>query len=306
VEGVNESSFWQASAEMMLAPLLLASAHEGGMRALITWLDAGTDADNDVADAIDQVGDELAASAWQAVRQMEPRTRSSVTATARTVLGAWWDPAVLELARPELTPQRLLEGAGSLFMVAPTHDQERLRSIFAGIVSEMTRAVYQHRARTGRRLDPGLLVVLDEAAHIAPVRNLPELAATGPEPGIQLVSIFHDAAQITAAYGRRAPTVVANHRARLYLPGIGDPDTLAHLSRALGDTHVARRQTTRGPAGASITTAEHQRPLIPAHELREMHDGQALLVYGTRPPARIQLRPWYRDRRLQALARGQR
>lgn len=146
--------------------------------------------------------------------------------------------------------------------------------------------------------------MLDEAAHIAPVRNLPELAATGPEPGIQLVSVFHDTAQITAAYGRRAATVIANHRARLYLPGIGDPDTLQQLSRSLGDTHQERRQTSRGPAGDTVTTIDTQRPLLPAHELRELPEGEALLVYGTLPPARLRLRPWYGDRHLRRLAEG--
>lgn len=304
IEGVSEAGFWQSSAELMLAPLLLAAADNDGMRDVIRWLDAGFDADPEVAGILDSVGDELAGSAWRGVTAMEARTRTSVTATARTVLAAWWDPRVLELARPELTPERLLANRGSLFLVAPAHDQERLRSVFAGIVSQMTRSVYDHRARTGRRLEPGLLVVLDEAAHIAPVRNLPELAATGPEPGIQLVSVFHDTAQITAAYGRRAATVIANHRARLYLPGIGDPDTLQQLSRSLGDTHQERRQTSRGPAGDTVTTIDTQRPLLPAHELRELPEGEALLVYGTLPPARLRLRPWYRDRQLRRLAEG--
>ncbi|MCA9310606.1 MAG: type IV secretory system conjugative DNA transfer family protein, partial [Phycisphaerales bacterium] len=305
LEGVNEASFWQASAEMLIAPLLLAAAASGeGMAAVIEWLDAGFEADPEVQEALEAADDDLATSAWRGVMGMEARTRTSVTATARTVLAAWWDPGVLALGRPELTPERLLDG-GSLFLVAPTHDQERLRSVFAGIVSQMTRAVYDHRARTGRRLDPGLLVVLDEAAHIAPVRNLPELAATGPEPGIQLVSVFHDTAQISAAYGRRAATIIANHRARLYLPGIGDPDTLQQLSRSLGDTEQDRTQTSVGPAGTTRSTSAVARPLIPAHELRELPDGEALLVYGARPPARIRLRPWFTDRRLRRLARGE-
>jgi len=305
VEGVAESSFWQAAAEMMLAPMLLAAAQAGGMRVLVEWLDAGAEADDDVGQALEASGDPLARSAWFGVRQMEARTRTGVTATARTVLAAWWDPGVLRLARPALTPERLFVGSASLFLVAPAHDQDRLRSVFAGIVSQMTRAVYERRARTGKRLEPGLLVVLDEAAHIAPVRNLPELAATGPEPGIQLVSVFHDAAQIAAAYGRRAPTVAANHRARLYLPGIGDPETLSRLSEALGETEIRRRQSSTGPAGTTHTTTHQRRPLIPAHKLRQMPEGEGLLVYGTRPPARLRLRPWYEDPALRRLARGQ-
>ncbi len=43
--------------------------------------------------------------------------------------------------------------------------------------------MFSRRVRTGAPLEPALLVVLDEAAHIAPVRELTALAATGPSPG---------------------------------------------------------------------------------------------------------------------------
>jgi type IV secretion system protein VirD4 len=110
---------------------------------------------------------------------------------------------------------------------------------------------------------------------------------------------------VIGRHGRRAPTVAANHRARLYLPGIGDPETLARLSQALGETETRRRQSSTGPAGTSHTTTHQRLPLIPAHELRQMREGEALLVYGTRPPVRLRLRPWYEDRALRGVAGGE-
>jgi type IV secretion system protein VirD4 len=297
LDGMNESTFWNASAEMMIAPLLLA-AHltQAGMAGVVAWLDAGPQADEDIHAALGGSPEPLAASAWTAVTAMDPRTRMNVAATARTVLAAWWDPRVLGLARPELTPQRLLSGSGSLFLVASAHHQQRLQSVLAAIISEITNAVYEHRARTGERLERGLLLVLDEAAHIAPVRNLPELAATGPEPGIQLISVFQDLAQIRIVYGQAAPTVVANHRARIYLPGIGDPDTLTDLARTFGDAVAERIQVTTGPSGTAVTTAQERRPLLAPNQLRELRTGEALLLYGSRPPAKLTLRHWYRER----------
>ena len=216
----------------------------------------------------------------------------------------WWDPRVLAAARPEITPERLLEGAGSLYLVAPTHEQDRLRNIYAAIVQEMTRAVYTHRARTGTPLDPALLVVLDEAAHIAPVRELGALAATGPEPGIQLVTIFHDHAQIHAIYGAQAASVIANHRARLILPGVGDPETLERISRSLGSVRRRHASRTTGRLGTSVTDSHVAEPLIAAHALRELRSGWGLLVYGSRPPVRLRLRLWFDDRALRGIAGG--
>jgi hypothetical protein len=68
-------------------------------------------------------------------------------------------------------------------------------------------------------------VVLDEAANIAPLRDLDTLASTAAGQGIQLVSVFQDLAQISARYGERAATVVNNHRAKVLLSGISDPPT---------------------------------------------------------------------------------
>jgi type IV secretory pathway TraG/TraD family ATPase VirD4 len=44
--------------------------------------------------------------------------------------------------------------------------------------------------------------------------------------GLQLVTVFQDVAQIKDRYGTSAGTVVNNHRAKLFLPGISDLDTL--------------------------------------------------------------------------------
>jgi type IV secretion system protein VirD4 len=297
--------FWYAAAEAALAPMLRAAAETGDMSRLVSWLDTGEDADAEIARVLQDLHEPLAYSAWRAVTTLDPRTRSGVIATARTVLAGWWDPKLLASARPELTPARLLEGANSLFLVAPTHEQERLRNVYCAIVSEMTRAVYSRRTRTGTPLDPPLLVVLDEAAHIAPVRELGALAATGPEPGIQLVTIFHDHAQIRAIYGTNAATVIANHRARLFLPGIGDPETLEQISRSLGTTQRTRTSQTRGRLGHSTTATPAPEPLISAHQLRELANGTGLVVYGSRPPMRVSLRFWFSDGRLRRMAVGQ-
>jgi type IV secretion system protein VirD4 len=303
--GVSAHDFWHAAAEAALAPLLrAAAAADADMTRMIEWLDRGEDADAEVARILATLGEPLARSAWQAITALDPRTRSGVVATARTALAGWWDPEVLAAARPELTPDRLLAGTASLYLVAPTHEQERLRNIYTAIVQEMTRAVYARRARTGTPLDPALLVVLDEAAHIAPVRDLAALAATGPEPGIQLVTIFHDHAQIHAIYGPQAGTVIANHRARLILPGVGDPDTLQAVSRSLGSARHVRTARTRGRLGTSLTASDAMEPLVAAHALRELADATGLLVYGARPPVRVGLRLWFADRALRRIASG--
>jgi type IV secretion system protein VirD4 len=135
---------------------------------------------------------------------------------------------------------------------------------------------------------------LDEAAHIAPLAELDALAATCASHGIQLVTIWQDLAQVRGRYGARAPTILNNHRAKLFLPGIADPDTLEYASRLVGDEEVTQPSVTRDPGGRrSTTSTTTPRRLLPPEELRCLPRGQAVLVYGTLPPARLRLRPFW-------------
>ena len=118
----------------------------------------------------------------------------------------------------------------------------------------MVEHVYDRVALTRRPLDPPLLVVLDEAANIAPLADLDALASTAAGHGVQLVTVWHDLAQIDARYGPRATTVVNNHRAKLFFSGISDPSTLDYASHLIGDEEPMLPTTDRGGAGGPSTT----------------------------------------------------
>jgi len=190
--------------------------------------------------------------------------------------------------------QHLLGGSHTLYLCAPAHDQRRLRGYFTALTQQVLSCAFSSAARSGRPLDPPLLVVLDEAAHIAPLPELDGLAATCASHGIQIVTVWQDLAQVRARYGARAATVLNNHRAKLFLPGIADPDTLEYASRLVGDEEVTHPSVTRDPAGRrSTTSTTGPRRLLPPEDLRCLRRGQAVLVYGTLPPAKLQLRPWW-------------
>src|SRR5574341_464259 len=89
------------------------------------------------------------------------------------------------------------------------------------------------RQRDGM-LSPRLLVCLDEAGNCAALAKLPELATTARGQGIQLVTVWHDLAQLTHRYGRRSSTVLNGHRAKLFLSGQADAESLELASRLIG------------------------------------------------------------------------
>ena len=301
----DAADFWYGATSKALAPILLAAACSGGtMAQVVQWVDGQED--EPVRFALEANGEEEAVNAFEAISMWDERTRGSVYATAQTVLIAYTDPGVLASAMSaELRAERLLDGGcHTAYLCAPAHEQRRLQPLFATLVQEIVGHAYDRSTETGKPLDPPLLLVLDECANIAPLRELATLASTGAGQGIQLVSVFQDIAQINAVYGRdRAPTIVSNHRAKVILSGIADPPTLEYLARLLGDEEVRQVSATSGTEGRHSTTESvAYRKLAPANVLREMRPGKGILVYGHLPPTPIALRPWFKERRLRRLA----
>src|SRR5207247_9451148 len=93
---------------------------------------------------------------------------------------------------------------------------------------------------------PRLFVCLDEAGNCAAIKKLPQLATTGRGQGIQLLTVWHDEAQLAYRYGRRAATVLNGHRAKLFLSGQADPASRELASKLARDQAVAHRPQTPG------------------------------------------------------------
>jgi type IV secretion system protein VirD4 len=193
-------------------------------------------------------------------------------------------------------PSRLLLGPNTLYLCAPAHDQRRLRGLFTAVVKQVFEAAFDRAAHLGGQLELPLLVVLDEAANIAPLAELDGLAATCAGHGVQLITVWQDLAQVAARYGERAGTVVNNHRAKVFLSGTSDPRTLDHASHLVGEEELLVPSVTTDPSGArSVTTSTVHRRLLPPEALRRLPGGSGVLVYGSLPPVRLALRPWFED-----------
>ena len=287
-----DGDFWYATAAKLLAPLLLAAAAERrAMADVVRWVD--TQEVGEVAEILERIGTHEALQAARATWCRDERTRSSVYTTAETVLApfAHGPPPATS---PRFEPAQLLGGAHTVYLCAPAHDQRRERGYFTALTQQVLNLAFERATSSGGPLSPPLLVVLDETAHIAPLAELDGLAATCASHGIQIVTVWQDVAQVRARYGPRAATVLNNHRAKLFLPGIADPDTLDYASRLVGDEEITLPTVTREHNGRRSTTSTRTpRRLLPPEELRCLPRGQAVLVYGTLPPVRVRLRPWW-------------
>jgi type IV secretion system protein VirD4 len=229
--------------------------------------------------------------------------------TVATGLDAWQEPLIAKATAGEnqISAKRLLDSHNTLYLIAPAHEQRRLRGLFTALVADVTAAAFERSASTGQPIDPPLLLALDEVANIAPLANLDEIASTGPGQGVQLLTVVQNISQAADRWGRdRAETIIANHRARLFCSGIGDRATLEYLTHTLGEEEISRIATHRENALAtgSRTYSTEFRSLAAPHRIRQADTNTALLVYGRLAPAWVALRPWYADEQLRQLVQN--
>ena len=149
---------------------------------------------------------------------------------------------------------------------------------------------------------------MDEAANIAPVRNLASWLSQCGDHGIVIATIWQSIAQIDQRYGRAArDAICAASTAQVFIPPLAEPTSagLSHRAARRGARrqrlHVDRARTAhverRPSEGRAVAVAEADRPRardprLPRPAARDR--ARARLVRG--PPVRA----------LRATARGSR
>jgi type IV secretion system protein VirD4 len=307
----REEAIPGAATNLLASMLLAAAISRRTMGDVLRW--AQHQDKTEVTPGIDVAAEPAAADAFGAIWNLPEQSRSQIYAQVQGVLAAYTDPTVKEpTVATRFTAEQLLDGvANTAYVTLPAHEQRRLGPLTVALVQDVVELAFQRsRNRGGAPIDPALLVVLDDAASSAALPQLDMYAAIAGNHGVQLVTSFRHLGQIRARYGDRAEAVFDNHRAKVILSGVTDPDTLALLSLMLEDEAIRHLATPaalakaggardRGAGDGEPPRGQQNRSASPAEALRWISPGHGVLLYGHLPPAYITLRPWFRDRQLQ-------
>lgn len=232
---------------------------------------------------------------YRAVQDRPERERGSCYSTSQRALRPYTETAVgASAVDPSFHPRRFLESeSDTLYVVAPQTEQERLTGVFASLVmTVMTDATDLAQSRPEGSLRRPLLVVLDECANTAPIRDLPQYLSTVRSMGITLVAIFQDLSQCEHRYGDLAGSIVNNARAVLFLSGSKDRKTL-ELLRDLAGRERTRRYTADSKGGNQVTFEKEE--LLAVDIGRQLGPGRAVLLLDHLSPIALRLRNCYRD-----------
>jgi type IV secretion system protein VirD4 len=123
-----------------------------------------------------------------------------------------------------------------LYMIAETVSGEApVAPLFAAMASEIHYVAAQiGQASPPGRLDPPLLMGLDEVTQICPV-PLPSWLSDSGGKGIQVCAVVHGEAQLTGRWGDHGRQVVLDTSSvKVFLPGITDTTTLDAVAKLCG------------------------------------------------------------------------
>ena len=311
---VSDSDFWSGQTEAALRCLLHAAALDGrgaldlyrwslnpaSAREAITVLHRSPNAADGWADAL------------EAAVHADPRTRDSVWLGVRQALAALADPDVLHALDPgpgdRFDPGTFLAEAGTLFLLASAVSSGTCAPLVAAFVEDITETARARAARSpGARLDPPLLLALDEIANLTPLPSLPSLMAEGGGSGITTLAVLQSLAQARHRWGEHAADAIWDAATvKLVLGGLGKARDLEDVARLLGEIDEATTTWTRGYTGErSQSVSVRQVPVMPASVLRTLPFGTAVLLLRHTRPAVIDLMPWTRRPDADALRAGQ-
>ena len=296
-EGESElARYWRGEAAKLLAPLLHAAAlKRAGIERVVDWLDRQ---DVVVPKAVLRAKEaDAAGRQLDAVTALDERNRGTTYMSAGSLLAAYRFPRVAATARPEFTVEKLLDGRpNTLYIVASERHQRLLAPLVVSILSDVLHFAAE-RSNAGRSLEPTLRILVDEAANIAPLRDLPGHLSQAAGHGVRFATIWQSVAQIRSRYREAADSVLANSTAKVFMGPVTDETTRRYVTSLLGEELVLTTTRTRraGNERTSITSSAAPRAKASAAALQQLGSDRALVVEGSHPPCVVGLRPFWHD-----------
>jgi type IV secretion system protein VirD4 len=311
---VSDSDFWTGQTETALRCLLHAAALDSRRAVdLYRWSLNPVLAEDAVAILS---RDRTAASGWadalDAAIHSDPRTRDSMWLGVRQSLAALADPDVLRAVDPapreSFDPSAFLRESGTLYLLAAAVTSASCAPLVAAFVEDITETARALAARSpGARLDPPLLLALDEIANLTPLPSLPQLMAEGGGTGITTLAVLQSLAQARSRWGEHAADAIWDAATvKIVLGGLAKYRDLDDVARLLGEIDELTETRSRGREGErSSSTSVRLVPVMPASVLRTLPFGTGVLLLRQSRPIVVDLCGWPERRDARRLLAGQ-
>lgn len=299
--GVEGGGFWEGKTRTALQALLHAAALDRRTPAeLLSW----TLAPSAAADAVAILASRPdAATGWaeslDSMIEADPRTRDSIWMGVSLALSALADPRVLDAVSPTedeaFDPTTFLTNNGTLYLLATGAGAGASWPLVAALIEDLVETARHLAARSpGGRLDPPLLLALDEIGNLAPLPSLPTLMAEGGGTGITTMPVLQSLSQARDKWGDHAANAIWDAAiVKVILGGTAAARDLQDLSTLIGERDEHTDTITIGDHGSrGLQRSTRRVPILPPDVIRTLPFGTGLVLLRSAPPIVADLRRW--------------
>jgi type IV secretory pathway TraG/TraD family ATPase VirD4 len=298
VDDNTKRDLWGPAAQDLLCSLFLAAASSGrSLRECGRWLaDAGSPIP---AELLAAAGFGALAASLRGAQHGAPETRDGIYQTARTAAKCINDEDIMTWVAPPrgrhlpgFDPAAFAAGRDTLYLL--TESRSAASPLIAALTDTVMRAGRRQAERNGGRLDPPMAVILDEAANICRIGDLPELYSHLGSRGMVPVTILQSYQQGVSVWGEPGMAALWGASTKKVIgAGIDDPRHARDLATLVGQHDVPVISVSYGDGRASQQVSLRRQEILEAADIRALAPGSALLLATGARPALIGLRPWY-------------
>ncbi|MFG3253231.1 type IV secretory system conjugative DNA transfer family protein [Streptomyces sp. NPDC048172] len=295
----SKKDFWISAGQNTLTALFLAAARGGAsVTDMLGWL--ADPADRTPIDLLRDVDMHAMAEQLQGTIRGAVETRDGIFETARQCVACLLDPEIVKWVspdpvRPEFKPHEHVLGKDTLYLLSKDGGGSAA-GVIAGLADATMRAGVIAAERMGGRLDPPMTAVLDEAANVCRISDLPDLYSHFGSRGINVVTLLQSYRQGQRVWGDAGMDAMWSAATiKLLGAGLDDADFVEKVSKLVGNRDVRTPSISKSKDGTSRSYSYRLDPVLPADSIRALPKGTALLLATGVRPALIRLRPWYKE-----------
>ncbi|MFB7090782.1 type IV secretory system conjugative DNA transfer family protein [Streptomyces sp. NPDC056296] len=292
--------FWSQAAGDLLVGLFRAAYHDGGtVRDVMKWL---ADPREKAPMRILYDHEPVLAEQVESSINIAEETQSGIFQNARTAVSALRDERVLawvtpDRDRPRFDPEAFATSRDTLYLLSKKGGPAS--AVVAALADSVFTAAAEAGERHGGRLPEPMRAVLDEAANICRIADLPDLYSHLGSRGITPYVILQSYRQGVKAWGEVGMDAMWSAATKKLIGvGLDDARFAQDVSTLTGAHFVDRGSYSKSKEGYSYSVGEQREQVMDPAEIRAMKKGTALLMSTGMPVAQISLRPWYAEKAL--------
>lgn len=193
-----------------------------------------------------------------------------------------------------LDPEEFIRSKGTLYLLGSKADGSAVAPFLIALMDEIVNTGKRMaRLQPGNRLDPPMMVILDEIANLAPWEALSQVMADGGGSGISTMAIFQNAAQVRMQWGPDASQALIDAAiVKVQLGGADNAEELRKFTDLMEERVLTDRNRSVSDQGGSTSENTRRETALTVPDLHRLPKGYGLLMSRSTRPVIMKMTRW--------------